>query len=29
MSQIAWGWLGYQPHSALSRWFNTRFALGG
>jgi transposase len=29
MIQIAWGWLRYQPHSALSLWFNTRFALGG
>ncbi len=29
MIQIAWGWLRYQPHSALSVWFNTRFALGG
>jgi transposase len=29
MLQIAWGWLGYQPPSALSVWFNTRLALGG
>jgi transposase len=29
MIQIAWGWLRDQPHSALSVWFNTRFALGG
>jgi transposase len=29
MIQIAWGWLRYQPRSALSVWFNTRFALGG
>ena len=29
MIQIAWGWLRYQPHSALSIWFNTRFAQGG
>jgi transposase len=29
MIQIAWGWLRYQPHSALSVWFHTRFALGG
>jgi transposase len=29
MIQIAWGWLRYHPHSALSVWFNTRFALGG
>ena len=29
MIQIAWGWLRYQPHAALSVWFHTRFALGG
>jgi transposase len=29
MIQIAWGWVRYQPRSALSVWFNTRFALGG
>jgi transposase len=29
MIQIAWGWLRYQPHAALSVWCNTRFALGG
>jgi transposase len=29
LSQIAWGWLRYQPHSALSVWFNTRLALRG
>jgi len=29
MIQIAWGWLRYPPHSALSVWCNTRFALGG
>ena len=29
MIQIAWSWLRYQPHSALSVWFNTRFAQGG
>lgn len=27
--EIAWAWLRYQPHSALSRWFNGRFARGG
>ena len=26
--QIAWGWLRYQPQSALSRWFQTRFGHG-
>ena len=26
--QISWGWLRYQPHSALSRWFQTRFGQG-
>jgi transposase len=29
MLQIAWGWLRYHPHAALSVWCNTRFALGG
>jgi transposase len=28
MIEVAWGWLHYQPDSALSRWFNTRFAEG-
>lgn len=27
--QIAWGWLRYQPHSALTQWFHQRFAHGG
>jgi transposase len=27
--QIAWGWLRYQPESALSQWYNDRFATGG
>lgn len=27
--QIAWGWVHWQPESALSRWFATRFASGG
>jgi len=27
--EIAWYWLRYQPHSALSAWFNRRFAAGG
>jgi transposase len=27
--EIAWYWLRYQPHSALSEWFNQRFAAGG
>lgn len=27
--EIAWYWLRYQPHSALSEWFNRRFAAGG
>lgn len=26
--QIAWGWLRYQPQSALSRWFHERFGHG-
>ena len=26
--QLAWGWLRYQPHSALSRWFQERFGRG-
>jgi transposase len=26
--QVAWGWLRYQPHSALSRWFQERFGSG-
>src|SRR5207245_8177135 len=27
--QIAWGWLAYQPQSALTQWYNRRFAYGG
>lgn len=27
--ELAWCWLRYQPTSALSRWYRTRFALGG
>ena len=26
--QLAWGWLRYQPESALSRWFQARFGAG-
>jgi transposase len=26
--EIAWAWLRYQPESALSRWYNRRFAEG-
>lgn len=26
--EIAWGWLRYQPESALAKWFNERFARG-
>jgi transposase len=27
--QIAWGWLRFQPHSELTRWYMERFARGG
>jgi transposase len=27
--ELAWGWLRYQPTSALSQWYRTRFATGG
>jgi transposase len=27
--QLAWMWLRYQPHSALSQWFARRWAAGG
>lgn len=27
--ELAWGWLRYQPASALSRWYAHRFAAGG
>ena len=29
MIELSWLWLRYQPHSALTQWFNTRFAHGG
>jgi transposase len=29
MVELAWSWLRYQPNSALSQWFNARFAHGG
>ena len=27
--ELAWLWLRYQPQSALSRWYQTRYARGG
>lgn len=27
--ELAWSWLRYQPHSALTHWFNQRFAGAG
>jgi transposase len=27
--QLAWGWVRYQPHSALTTWFQRRFGGGG
>ena len=27
--EIAWGWLRHQPDSALTHWYNERFARGG
>jgi transposase len=27
--QIAWGWLRWQPDSALTRWFQRRFGAAG
>jgi len=27
--ELAWGWLRLQPGSALTNWFNRRFASGG
>ena len=27
--ELAWSWLRLQPESALSQWFNRRFAAGG
>jgi transposase len=29
MIELAWGWMRLQPHSALTQWFNKRFAYGG
>jgi len=29
MVELAWLWLRYQPHSALSQWFEQRFGSGG
>lgn len=29
MVELAWMWLRWQPESALSRWFNEKFARGG
>jgi transposase len=29
MVQVAWGWLRWQPASALSQWYQQRFAHGG
>ena len=26
--QLAWGWLKYQPNSALTKWFHERFGEG-
>jgi hypothetical protein len=28
MVQLAWGWLRFQPQSALSRWYRERFGRG-
>jgi transposase len=28
MVQLAWGWLHWQPHSALTRWYQERFGRG-
>jgi transposase len=28
MVQLAWGWLRWQPHSALTRWYQERFGRG-
>ena len=27
--EIAWGWLRFQPHSQLSKWYQERFGGGG
>lgn len=29
MVELSWLWLRHQPHSALSQWFDRRFAEGG
>jgi transposase len=29
MVQLAWSWLHYQPQSALSQWYHTKFGKGG
>ena len=29
MVELSWLWLRYQPNSALSQWFEKRFARGG
>jgi transposase len=29
MVELAWGWIRWQPHSALSRWFAARFGTHG
>jgi transposase len=29
MVQLAWGWLRWQPNSALAQWYQQRFAGGG
>ena len=29
MIELAWGWVRWQPHSALSRWFVERYGCGG
>jgi transposase len=28
-TELAWCWLRYQPQSALSQWYQRRFAAGG
>jgi transposase len=28
MVELAWGWLRFQPHSALAQWYQTRFGHG-
>jgi transposase len=29
MVQLAWGWLRWQPRSALAQWYERRFGGGG